>query len=213
MHEDHTNKPQEFPGVPADTIREPGQAYHTEPVSDYTLKDYLALPDNVRAELIDGKLIYMESPTTKHQEYLFETASVLRSYIRRKKGSCKVMISPLDVQLDCDDRTIVQPDIIVVCSRDKLTEKRIYGAPDLCIEISSPSSRSLDRKTKLRKYRAAGVREYWIVDTDHRQILCYFFEADTAPAVYSFGTPVPVHIFQSEIAVSFADIEAETSFS
>lgn len=214
----------------ADAIREPGSAYRAEQLSEYTttdearqphkgmnrgmpggytLEDYLALPDNVRAELIDGELIYMEAPTTKHQEYLFETASALRSYIRKKGGACKVMISPLDVQLDCDDRTVVQPDIIVVCTRDKITEKRICGAPDFCIEISSPSSRSLDRKTKLRKYRDAGVREYWIVDTEHRQILCYFFEADAAPAVYTFDNPVPVRIFQSDMTVSFSDIEAE----
>lgn len=218
----------------ADAIREPGSAYRAEQFSEYTitdevrqpqkginrgmprgytLEDYLALPDNVRAELIDGDLIYMEAPTTKHQEYLFETASALRSYIRKKGGACRVMISPLDVQLDCDDRTIVQPDIIVVCTRDKITEKRICGAPDFCIEISSPSSRNLDRKTKLRKYRNAGVREYWIVDTEHRQILCYFFEADAAPAVYTYDTPVPVRIFQSDMAISFSDIEAEIFFS
>lgn len=112
----------------ADRIKEPGSAYHATPARSYTLKDYLALPDDVRAELIDGESIYMEASSTRHQEYLFETASALRSYIRGKGGSCKVMIAPLDVQLDCDDKTMVQPDIIVVCSRDKLTEQRIYGA-------------------------------------------------------------------------------------
>lgn len=192
-----------------DEVRQPHKGMNRRMPGGYTLEDYLALPDNVRAELIDGELIYMEAPTTKHQEYLFETASALRSYIRKKGGACKVMISPLDVQLDCDNRTVVQPDIIVVCTRDKITEKRICGAPDFCIEISSPSSRSLDRKTKLRKYRDAGVREYWIVDTEHRQILCYFFEADAAPAVYTFDNPVPVRIFQSDMTVSFSDIEAE----
>lgn len=193
----------------ADRIKEPGSAYHAKPVGSCTLKDYLALPDDVRAELIDGELIYMEAPSTRHQEYLFETASALRSYIQGKGGSCKVLIAPLDVQLDCDDKTMIQPDIIVVCSRDKLTEQRIYGAPDLCIEISSPSSRNLDRKRKLRKYRDAGVSEYWIVDPAHRQVLCYFFEADTAPVIYSFDTPVPVHIFQCDTAVHFSKIEEQ----
>lgn len=193
-------------------IKEPEPAYQAKAVHSYTLEDYLALPDNVRAELIDGELIYMEAPSTIHQEYLFEAASALRSYIRSKKGNCKVMIAPLDVQLDCDDKTMVQPDIIVICSRDRLTEKRIYGAPDLCIEITSPSSRSMDRKTKLRKYRNTGVREYWIADIEHRQVLCYFFEEDAAPAIYSFETPVPVHIFQCEASVDFSEIEAGILF-
>ena len=208
MNKDNGNhRPRQAASLRADRIKEPGSFYHTEPTQSYTLKDYLALPDDVRAELIDGELIYMEAPSTRHQEYLFETASALRSYIRKGNGSCKVMIAPLDVQLDCDDKTMVQPDIIVVCSRNKLTEKRIYGAPDLCIEISSPSSRNLDRKRKFRKYRDAGVREYWIVDPAHRQVLCYFFEADTAPVIYSFDTPVPVHIFQCGAAVHFSKIE------
>lgn len=212
----------------ANIVKEPGSAYQAAPVHNYTLpdevrqpckgmnhgisggytlEDYLALPDNVRAELIDGELIYMEAPSTRHQDYLFEAASALRSYIRSKKGACKVMIAPLDVQLDRDDKTMVQPDIIVICSRDKLTEKRIYGPPDLCIEITSHSSRDLDRKTKLCKYRSAGVREYWIVDIEHRQVLCYFFEANSTPTIYSFETPVPVHIFLCEATVDFSKIE------
>ena len=192
----------------ANMVKEPGSPYQTTSVYDYTLEDYLALPDNVRAELIDGELIYMEAPSTKHQDYLFEAASALRSYVRSKKGGCKVMIAPLDVQLDCDNRTMVQPDIIVICSKDKLTEKRIYGTPDLCIEITSPTTRNLDRKTKLHKYRNAGVREYWVVDIEHLQVLCYFFEEGSAPTIYSFETPVPVHIFQCEVTVDFSEIEA-----
>ncbi len=194
-------------------IKDPGSSYHAKSVKNYSIQDYFALPDNVHAELIDGRLFYMSAPTPEHQGFLFETASALRSYIRRQKGSCKVMIAPLDVQLDCDDKTMVQPDIFVLCSRDKLTSQRIYGAPDLCIEITSPSSRILDMKIKLHKYKNAGVRKYWIADIAHRQTLCYFFEENSIPAIDPFETPVPVHIFNDELYVSFFDIEADASVS
>lgn len=195
----------------ASIMRESVPAYQFSPstsIGPYTIEDYLALPDDVRAELIDGNIIYMEAPTVTHQDFLFEAAVALHSYIKENSRSCKVFVAPLDVQLDCDDKTIVQPDIIVVCSHDKITEKRIYGAPDLCIEIISPSTRSHDMITKLRKYKTAGVREYWMVDTRRKQIICYFFESEISPVIYPFETPVPVHIFDGKLTIDFSELEA-----
>lgn len=195
----------------ATTMRESVPAYQVLPsasIGPYTIEDYLALPDDARAELIDGNIIYMEAPTVTHQDFLGEIYYAIHAFIKSQKGSCKAYLAPLDVQLDCDDKTMVQPDIIVVCSHDKITEKRIYGAPDLCIEIMSPSTRSHDMVTKLRKYKAAGVREYWMVDTKKKQVICYFFESEISPIIYPFETPVPVHIFDGKLTIDFSELEA-----
>lgn len=190
-------------------IKESSSTYQTSSMGKYTLEDYLALPKDVRAELIDGKIVYMESPTVLHQAFLFKIAFSLETFIQKNQGTCSVFIAPLDVQLDCDDKTMVQPDIILVCDRNKITEKRIYGAPDFCIEIMSFSTRSHDRKTKLRKYRLAGVKEYWMVDIQKRQTICYFFEDTVNPAIFPFEKPVPLRIFNSRLTIHFSKIEAE----
>ena len=85
------------------------------------------------------------------------------------------MAAPMDVQLDCDDKTMVQPDVMVVCDRDKITRKCIYGAPDLAVEILSDSTKKKDMYVKLGKYMEAGVREYWLVDPKGKKVIVYDF--------------------------------------
>ena len=82
----------------------------------------------------------MAAPAVTHQEIAFEVAVALRKYIKDKGGKCKVFMSPVDVQLDKDDKTMVQPDILVLCNREKLKKRVIYGAPDMIIEILSKST-------------------------------------------------------------------------
>lgn len=173
---------------------------------EYTIEDYRALPDDVRAELIDGALIFSEAPTFSHQELLTELLFAIALHIRSNKGNCKVLASPLDVQLDCDDKTVVQPDIIVSCDKDKRTARGIYGAPDMCIEIISPSSRKRDYGLKMMKYMNAGVREYWIVDLRRETVVCYFFEGEDYPFMYTFRDQVPVRIFGGELKIDFTQI-------
>ena len=162
---------------------------------EYTLDDYYALPDDVRAELIDGHLIFPEAPRSVHQELISELLFELKLYIHNNKGTCKVLPAPLDVQLDCNNRTMIQPDISVICQLDRLGEKGFYGAPDFCIEIVSPSSRSLDYIKKVSKYQSAGVREYWIVDPAKEKVVVYCYENDSDPCLYSFDADVPVGIY------------------
>ena len=114
------------------------------------MEDYRALPEDVRAELIDGVLIFLEAPTFTHQEVLSELLLEFGNYVRNNKGPCRVVPSPLDVQLDCDDRTMVQPDIAVICRNERITRKGVYGAPDLCIEVISESTRKLDYSVKMQ---------------------------------------------------------------
>lgn len=173
---------------------------------DYTVKEYRELPTDVRAELIDGWLVYLEAPSVIHQMVLSELTFVFQSYIKRKKGSCLLLTSPLDVQLDKDEKTMVQPDLTIICSRDKVTEQHIYGAPDFIVEIMSPGSRKLDAVKKVQKYCDAGVREYWIVDTKREVVLVYWFEEDAVPVIYGFQDKIPVGIYQGELEVDFSEI-------
>ena len=110
-----------------DAVREAARPYHTKRQGEYTVEDYRALPEDVRAELIDGVLIFLESPTFTHQEVLSELLLEFGDFVRNNKGPCRVVPSPLDVQLDCDDRTMVQPDIAVICRNERITRKRSYA--------------------------------------------------------------------------------------
>ena len=112
----------------------------------------------------------------------------------------------MDVQLDCDDRTMVQPDVLVVCDRDKIIKRCIYGAPDFVVEILSPSTKRKDGIIKLSKYISAGVREYWIVDPDKKQVVVYDFQKEDYPVIYGFGGEIPVGIFDGECRIDFAEI-------
>lgn len=174
---------------------------------EYTLEDYYALPDDIRAELIDGELIFLEAPSSIHQELIGELFFEIKLYIRTNNGPCKILPSPLDVQLDCDNRTMLQPDISVICHRDRIVKMGVYGAPDLCIEIVSPSSRKRDYEKKRMKYQNAGVREYWIVDPKTESVLCYFFEESNESHSYTFDDKIPVRIYDSNLVINFAKIK------
>lgn len=174
-----------------------------------TLDDYYALPDDRRAELIDGVIYDMSAPDLGHQAVSAEIFSQIRDYIAGKKGRCKVFYAPVDVQLDCDDKTMVQPDILINCDKERMTGRCIMGAPDFVIEILSESTRRKDMFLKLHKYEAAGVREYWMVDMEKRRMIVYFFEQDSCPVIYSMGEMVPVGIFGGELQIDSARIEEE----
>ena len=127
-------------------------------------------------------------------------------YVSDRQGSCMPMISPLDVQLDCDDRTMVQPDVVIVCDRDKIIDRCIYGAPDLVIEVLSKFTRKKDTVIKLNKYMNAGVREYWMIDPAHKKVIVYDFESDNYPAIYGFDAKVPVGIWNGDLEIDFAEV-------
>ncbi len=161
----------------------------------YTIKDIEALPEGERAELIDGKMYMMATPTLTHQELLGWLYFKIRLYISGKGGPCRVILSPFAVYIKDDEHNYVEPDVIVICDRDKLDEKGCHGAPDWAIEIVSPSSRTMDYIRKCSLYEAAGVREYWIVDPKERRILVYDFERGTS-AQHSFAEQVKAGIYE-----------------
>ena len=179
---------------------------------EYTLKDYEAIPDEYRVELIDGVIYDLNTPTTIHQQLAFEIIIILREYIRQNKGLCMVLPSPVSVQLDEDDRTMLQPDVVVCCDRDKILRSHVYGAPDMVIEILSPSTRKKDMGLKLKKYITARVREYWMVDPDKKKVVVYDLEHNELPAIYGFEDQVPVNIFAGKCQIDFSEIYSYIEF-
>ena len=172
----------------------------------YTLDDYYALPDEQRVELIDGVFYDMGAPSTYHQIIGMELGFRLKSFIKEKGGSCIPLASPVDVQLDCDDKTMVQPDVLVLCDRSKLIKRCIYGAPDFIVEVLSGSTKKKDSTIKLAKYVEAGVREYWMVDIEKERVLVYLFEGDDYPTLYGRDSEIPVGIFGGELKIPMAEV-------
>lgn len=174
---------------------------------EYTIEDYYALPDDQRVELIDGVFYEMNAPTGIHQVIAGELYAIFRNYIRGNKGECVPIVSPIDVQLDCDEKTMVQPDVIILCDRNKLVKRGgVYGAPDLVIEVLSPSTRKKDMIKKNQKYMDAGVKEYWMVDPDRKRVMVYLYDDPDIIYTYTFDDEVPVGIFQGECKINFAEI-------
>ena len=171
----------------------------------HTIKDIYSLPEGQRAELIDGDMYMMAPPTRIHQELVMELSATIRDYVKSKDGSCKVYPAPFAVFLEADDKTYVEPDISVICDRDKLNDKGCVGAPDWIIEIVSPSTQRMDYLTKLFKYRTAGVREYWIADPKKELVLAYSFEGDEDFSSFSFSESVPSEIFH-DLSICIDDL-------
>lgn len=195
-------------------LGEPPAPYQTDSSSGgiHTLKDYYELPKERRAELIDGVFYDMAAPGGIHQDILLILGSLFREHIRKNKGGCKVYVAPRDVQLDPqDEKTIVQPDVLVVCDRKKITERCILGAPDFIAEILSPSTREKDLHLKAAKYSGAGVREYWIIDPEKGIILVYRFTESRFPACFSFADSISVGIWDDRLQIDFSSIREEIS--
>jgi Uma2 family endonuclease len=183
---------------------------------EYTLDDYYNLPEDMRAELIDGEIIVMDAPNTFHQEIVLEISFQIKKYIKDNKGTCRVYVSPIDVQLDCDNRTMVEPDVIIVCDDDKRYKRNIYGAPDFVLEVVSHSTMRRDYCKKLSKYDNAGVREYWIMDPYKEQMVVFFFEENIYARIYDLSEPIPINIYEGNLLIEPEEIkrycdELETS--
>jgi len=133
----------------------------------YTLQDYLTWPDEERWELISGTAYNMTpAPSLKHQSV---AGSLYRILGNKLMGTlCRPFIAPIDVVLSEQD--VVQPDIIVVCDKKKITEANIQGAPDLVVEVLSPSTAIKDKREKKALYEKHGVREYVLIDPNENYI-------------------------------------------
>lgn len=149
----------------------------------YTFADCLTWSENERIEIIDGEAVMMAPPSSIHQEISVAITSQLYNFLEGKK--CKVYPAPFGVRLferdgetpeDVD--TMVEPDISVVCDKNKIDKHGCKGAPDLVVEILSPSSLRHDRLVKLGLYQRAGVREYWIVDPEYKSVQVFTLDSN-----------------------------------
>ena len=167
--------------------------------------DYIEnLPEGQRAELIDGHIYAMATPSRTHQKIVSFLNLRIASYIELKNGSCEVYPAPFAVYLNKDNKTYVEPDISVICDESKLNEKGCWGAPDWIIEIVSPTTKRNDYHIKLFKYRTVGVREYWIIDPIKKNITVYNFENEVTE-FYSFNDVVKVGIYE-DLEIDFSKI-------
>lgn len=175
----------------------------------YTEEDYYNLPENVRAELIDGQFYDMAAPSRIHQTILSELHIVIGNYIKSKNGSCHVYPAPFAVKLFDDRKNIVEPDISVICNPNKLTDRGCSGAPDWIIEIISPSNSVHDYIRKLNLYADAGVREYWIVNPEKQTVLVYFFEENDFDVYqYTFQDKIKVNIYD-DFNIDFSELDID----
>lgn len=138
-----------------------------------TYEDLLALPDDGRRhELIDGEHLVSPAPTPRHQELSVRLVVAIANYLAAHPIG-KVYAAPLDIVFSNVD--VVEPDIVFISQEhfEVIGEKAVHGAPDLAVEILSPSSRRTDEVTKRRLYDRAGVREYWVVDPEIEVVKIY----------------------------------------
>jgi len=172
----------------------------------YTYADYCKWDDGERWELINGVPYAMSpAPSTAHQRVIGRLYNQLFNFLEEKP--CEVFIAPFDVRLNAagdDDNDVFQPDILVVCDRSKIDDKGLNGAPDMVIEILSPSTARRDKVLKFNKYQHVGVREYWIVDPTDKTVQVFILQNGTYLAKsYAETDTISTHVLEGcEISLS-----------
>jgi len=186
-------------------VKEPDGIY-LNPNHRYTYADYLTWTDDKRRELIDGIVYLMSAPTRFHSSISSTLHGLMFWFIRKRKGKCKIYHAPFDVRFPrngetADNKiyTVVQPDICVICDPSKLDENGCIGAPDLIVEVQSPSTAKRDLQDKFNLYESAGVKEYWIVFPQEKGLTVFLLQENGKyddGTAYQFEGKVPVSIFK-----------------
>ena len=181
----------------------------------YTYDDYLKFPEDTIVEIIDGRISAMSpAPSRIHQTIVSRLMISIGRYIEDNNGDCEIFTAPFDVVLKNDDEevgnstNIVQPDISVICDKNKLTDKGCIGSPDMIVEVVSPFNPSNDYIKKLNLYNIYKVKEYWIVNPMKKNILVYTL-TDTGydmPSIYTFNDKIKVNIYDN-LEIDFASID------
>ena len=185
-------------------LHDPAAAYASKDRL-YTIKDIEALPEDVHAELIDGKIYYMNPPVRIHQHIIVKMLVTISNYISDQNGSCEVYPSPFGVYLSGETgRDLLEPDLVVICNPDCLHDKGCMGAPDWVMEVISPSTKSRDYAIKLFKYRTAAVKEYLIVKPEKRIVSGSLFGEEEIVNIYGFDEVIPFSLFP-ELTVQLSD--------
>jgi Uma2 family endonuclease len=182
----------------------------------YTYADYRTWPDEVRGELIDGVFYDMSpAPGLRHQSVAGAIFSQWRQALRGK--TCRPYIAPADVLLpragQPDDQTgdVVQPDVFIVCDKNKLDGRFVRGAPDVVVEVLSTRTARKDQTSKLALYESSGVREYWLLHPEDRVLTIYTQDSEAhygRPRVLAAEGSVEL-LTMPELSVDFEDVFAE----
>ena len=187
-------------------------ALRKEDARVWTYRDYYNMPDDGnRYEIINGKMYMMAAPSRQHQGIVSELIREFGNYLRGKP--CKVYSSPFDVRLafygekDDDVTNVVQPDVLIYCSRDKVDKKGGIAAPEIAIEVLSPWSKQIDKQRKLKLYEKAGVNEYWIVDGENETVEVYVHDGKKfGPKIYHNKSSIITSALFSDFDISVSDI-------
>lgn len=185
------------------------RAYAGKKQGEYTVEDWFALPEGIRMELIDGRLYDLATPSLVHQHLAGQIYIEIENCIRQSgTHKCLPLMSPVGVQLNQDNKNMLEPDVLIICDNTKVDSGRrvVYGAPDFVAEVLSPSTAGYDRLLKLNKYWSGGVREYWLIDPAEEEIIAYRFETGEPPVHYSFADVVPLAISEGMINIDFHSI-------
>jgi Uma2 family endonuclease len=187
-------------------VEEPSGTYYLKRSVLYTYADYLTWMDDKRRELINGVVYLMSAPTRFHAGISTALQSIFYWFIKKRKGECKVYHSPFDVRLPINGKTadneiytVVQPDICIVCDPKKLDDKGCIGAPDLIVEVQSPSTAKKDLNEKFFLYEETGVKEYWVVYPKEKALTVFLLQENgkyNAGTTYEYESKVPVSIFK-----------------
>lgn len=191
-------------------VSERPYVYHVNKDGEYTSDDYYNLPDDQKYELIDGKLYVMEGPSFNHQTIVAYVYHQLWDHVKVNGGKCLVRMLPQDIKVARDERTIVQPDLFILCDRNRITPQWIWGPPDFVMEVLSKSTRKKDVTVKFAKYLESGVREYWVIDPQQEKIITYDFTQEPfGVSIYGFDSKVPVSIWNGACVVDFSGLKDE----
>ena len=169
----------------------------------YSYADYLTWPEDERWEIIDGVPYMQAAPTPIHQEILMEISKQFAVYLTGKP--CKVYPAPFCVRISKGDekknediKKVFEPDITIVCDKSKIDKEGCKGAPDLIVEILSPSSIKMDRVEKFNRYEKAGVKEYWIVEPEGKLVSVFVLQDNQRygrQEIYTEDDKINVFIF------------------
>ena len=154
-----------------------------------------------KIELLDGRLIFNNSPTLEHQNLVMSIGKKIDRFIDDNHGKCRMINVDVDVRLDEDDYTVLIPDIMVICNPEIIRNDGVWGVPDWVVEVTSPSTKKMDYGRKMHKYLLSGVREYWIVDPQEEKVVVYTEGELVVAHLYSFEDEIPVYIYDGKLKI------------
>lgn len=204
-------------GVPLGTVQKIFAGITQRPRHDtlVALESLLAVPFRFEREPEQREVETLKQVLEPRYQFLKdEIYDVLKLYARQNRKDCSVSNSVFNVHLSTDDdENVLQPDILVVCDRSKISQRGIEGAPDLVIDIASPLTKRKDGGLKLMSYMDAGVREYWVVDTEKEKVVIYTLVDDyPVTKFHTFDDVIPVGIFDGECQIDMKAVCEEVAY-